>query len=144
MKKTLLAALVLVIGLAGSSCLIVDNTGDPVYDFNGVWSFALTGCQGQVGNITISQSGSNFLMVSNDLGWSGSCDPYAATFSARADGAWGFWTFQGGATGPDTLAGSYHYLEYRVGECAGTFSAQRIAYREAEAPAGRAIERLAP
>jgi len=144
MKRTLLAALVLLVALSGSSCLIVDDTSGGPFDFNGVWSFALTNpyCQGQIGDITISQSGTNFLMVSSDLGWVGTCDPWAGTFSAQAAGAWGTWTFQGNATGPDSIGGGYLYVEYRTGQCSGTFSAQRIAYREADAPAGRAIERL--
>jgi hypothetical protein len=143
MKKRLLAVLVLLVALSGASCLVVDGSTDPAFDFNGVWSFALTGCQGQVGNITISQSGSNLLMVSNDLGWAGTCDPYSGTFAARAEGGWGYWTFQGGATGQDTLSGSYRYVEYRAGECTGSFTAQRISYREAGNPGGEPIGRLA-
>jgi len=148
MKKTLLAVLVLVLGLSSSSCLIVDGSSDAPFDFNGVWSFALNGCQGQVANLTITQRGTSFVMVSEGpfetLVWLGSCDPWAGTFSATASGAWGTWTFSGGATGPDAMSGAYDYLEYRVGQCGGSFGAQRIAYRGVEAPPGPALQRHAP
>lgn len=148
MKKSLLAALVLVLGLTGSSCLIVDGSSEAPFDFNGVWSFALTGCQGQIANATITQRGADFVMVSagpsETVVWLGTCDPWAGTFTATAAGTWGTWTFSGSATDWDAMAGSYAYLEYRAGECGGSFSARRIGYRAAEAPSGPGLERLAP
>ena len=132
--------LVLLLGLAG--CIwITDDSGDSGYNFNGDWSFALTNCQRQAAVVEIFQNGTDFNMVSGGYSWFGGCDPFAATFSARTDGPWGFWTFTGGANGPDTMAGTYVYVEYRSGECTGTFTATRIGYRAADVPPGPGLIR---
>jgi hypothetical protein len=144
MRKAFLPILIALALFALPGCVIVDDQGhvEEGYDFNGVWSFAMTGCQRQVGNATIAQSGYNFVMTSTDLGWTGSCDPFAATFTATAEGAWGFWTFHGAATGPDTMAGTYLYVERGYGECTGTFEAVRIAYRAADTAPGAPLARV--
>jgi len=140
MKRVLqVVLLLLVTGLAG--CIIdSDDHHDPGYDFNGIWQFALTGCQSQFADAEIFQSGTIFTMVSN-YRFDGFCDPYTADFSARTDGPWGYWVFAGSATGPDTMAGTYVYGEYRRGECSGTFSAVRVGYRAAGAVPGQGLNR---
>jgi hypothetical protein len=140
MKKVLQVSLLfLVLGLAG--CILVsDDHDDPGYDFNGIWRFALTGCQSQFADAEIFQSGTDFTMVSN-YRFDGICDPYTGDFHARADEPWGYWEFWGRATGSDTLAGTYAYGEYRVGECTGSFSATRIGYRAAGALPGQGLSR---
>lgn len=141
MEKILRVALVvLLLGLGG--CIIVaEDPGDPAYDFNGIWSVAMTGCQFNTGNAEIFQDGSSFTMVSGDLAWYGSCDPYQAVFTAEASGRGFSWTINGGAIGDDTLSGTYLYREVRAGECTGSFTATRIAYRGAGLPAGAALKR---
>ena len=140
MKRLLqLTLVVLLLGLAG--CLFVsDDHDDPGYDFNGIWRFALTGCQSQFADAEIFQDGPNFTIVSS-YRFDGVCDPYTGDFSARTDPPWGYWVFSGSATGPDTLAGVYVYGEYGIGECGGTFNATRIGYRAAGAAPGQGLSR---
>jgi len=139
MKRVLrVSLLLLLVGLSG--CLFVSDDDDPGFDFNGIWRFALTGCQSQFADAEIIQSGSSFTMISG-YRFDGLCDPYAGEFAARTEGPWGFWAFSGGATGPDELAGTYLYGEYGVGECAGTFSALRIGYRSAGVVPGQVLTR---
>jgi hypothetical protein len=139
MKRTVLAVLVLLLaGLAG--CVFEsDDSYDPGFDFNGIWRFALTGCQSQFADSEIVQSGPNLTMFST-YRFDGLCDPYSGEFDIRTDQPWGFWAFSGRVTGPETLAGTYFYADRR-GECAGTFSAVRIEYRAADVPAGAGLSR---
>lgn len=142
MKRLLLVALaVLTIGLGG--CIIVDDSsGSPDFDFNGFWRVALTGCQRQFADAEIIQTGTSFTMLST-YRFDGVCDPRSGDFSARTDGRWGYWSFSGRATGDDTMAGSYIYGEYGVGECVGSFNATRTGYRAAgaAAPSGQGLTR---
>lgn len=141
MRRVLLVALALfAVSLPG--CIIIDD-GDLAggFDFNGEWVLAMTGCQAQTGNVVIRQSGSSIAMRTNALEWTGTCDPRLGTFTVTASGGWGSWTFQGSATSADTMRGSYLYVEYRRGECTGTFDASRVAFNAA-AGTSRPIERL--
>lgn len=133
---------VLAVMLAG--CIVHDD-GPDAYDFNGRWRFALSGCQAQIADVEIRQSGTALAMYSGGYEFLGDCDPWAAVFRARTDGPWGFWSFAGGATGPETMDGTYRYAEYAPGgglrECFGEFAATRVAYRAADAPAGPGLVR---
>jgi len=141
MKRLLLVALiVLTMGLGGCIFVTDDGGGVPAFDFNGIWSMSLTGCQAQQANAEIVQVGTSFTMFSR-FRFDGVCDPFAATFEARTDGPWGFWTFAGGATGPDTLSGTYLYAEFLTGECTGTFHMSRIGFRGADAAPGEGLVR---
>lgn len=144
MERFLRVTLVLVLLLGLGGCVVVtrEDSGTPAFDFNGIWSVSMTGCQFNSGNAQIFQTGSSFTMTSGDLTWYGDCDPFNATFTATASGRWGSWTLNGGATDVDTLAGTYLYSEVRAGDCTGSFVAQRIAYRGATAPAGPALTRV--
>ncbi len=134
-------ALALLVPLLLGGCIIwdpIDDVGG--FDFNGIWSLALTGCQSQAANAEIWQDGPSLTMVSGPYQFVGSCDPHNATFQARTDGYWGFWTFAGGATGSNTMTGTYVYADYR-GECTGHFTANRIAFRGADPSPGPSLER---
>lgn len=142
MKRLLGLALLLPLLLGG--CIIWDpHNGADEFDFNGIWSLALTGCQAQTANAEIWQDGTAFTMYSGPYQFFGNCDPFAATFAARAEGPWGYWDFAGGASDSNTLSGTYLYADFR-GECTGTFTANRIAFRGADLPAGPALERKQP
>ena len=139
MKRVLrVSLLLLLVGLSG--CLFVSDDDDPGFDFNGIWRFALTGCQSQFADAEIFQNGASLTIVSN-YRFDGVCDPYTGDFSARTDPPWGYWVFSGSATGPDTLGGVYVYGEYGIGECSGTFDATRIGYRAAGAAPGQGLSR---
>ena len=140
MKRMVQVALLLVLMMGLAGCIWVhDDPGGPGFDFNGFWSFALTGCQSQFAEAEIVQNGPYLTMFST-YRFDGLCDPYSGEFDARTDQPWGTWTFSGRADGPETLAGTYYYADRRS-ECVGTFSAVRIGYRAADAPAGSRLSR---
>jgi len=134
MRRLLLVALtVFSLGLGG--CIIIDDSsGSSDFDFNGFWRIALTGCQRQLADAEIIQTGGAFTMLST-YRFDGVCDPPSGRFDARTDQRWGYWAFSGEATGNDTMAGTYVYGEFGVGECVGGFTMTRTGFRSAGAAA---------